>query len=237
MSDPTATDATGTADLRATEVVAGGVYALMLVTFQQVLRRAYDRVRVLVGESLAAMSGAISGLPTIRAYGAEDHTAGEADTVLDAQHEVEVRTQALRAGLFSRAELFAASVAAGVVAVGVAGPADMAAGQLVAFLFLVALFIEAVQLLVEVPNEAQSAAAAGLRRVLDVIETSEELEDPGDRGRTLPSGALSVDFRPIRFRYPTGQPRSATSTCAWSRGDAMPWSVRPDRGSRRWSSS
>jgi ATP-binding cassette, subfamily B, bacterial len=189
-------------------ILAAVLYALLLLAFQQVLRRAYDGVRVRVGESLGAMSEAISGLPTIRAYGAEGRTRHRVDAALDAQFRAEFRTGALGAAMFSSAEIFAAMVTAGVVVGGVlfAGP-GLTAGQLVAFLFLVALFIEPVQLLVEVLDQAQTAAA-GVRRVLDVIDTPAEVPDPGGTdgtgGRGLPPGPLSVRFTGVRFRYATG---------------------------------
>jgi ATP-binding cassette, subfamily B, bacterial len=189
-------------------VVAAVLYALLLLSFQRVLRRAYDRVRVHVGESLAAMGEAISGLPTIRAYGAEARTRSRVDRALDAQFRAEFRTGALGAAMYSSAEIFAAMVTAGVVVGGVLlGGADLTAGQLVAFLFLVALFIEPVQLLVEVLDQAQTAAA-GVRRVLDVLDTPADVPDPagreGEGGARLPPGPLSVRFEGVRFRYDTG---------------------------------
>jgi ATP-binding cassette, subfamily B, bacterial len=189
-------------------VLAAVLYTLLLLLFQRVLRRAYDRVRVRVGESLAAMSEAISGLPTIRAYGAERRTRQRVDEALDAQFRAEFRTGALGAAMYSSADIFAAMVTAGVVVGGVLlGGPELSAGQLVAFLFLVALFIEPVQLLVEVLDQAQTAAA-GVRRVLDVIDTPPEVPDPGGHdgtgGRLLPPGPLSVCFEGVRFRYHTG---------------------------------
>jgi ATP-binding cassette, subfamily B, bacterial len=185
-------------------VVTAVLYALLLLLFQRVLRKAYDRVRVKVAASLAAMSEAIAGLPTIRAYGAEERTLQRVDAALDEQYRAEFRTSALGAVMFSSAELFAASVTAGVVVAGILlGDGGLTAGQLVAYLFLVALFIDPVQLLVEVLNEAQTAAS-GVRRVLSVLETPAEVADPVD-GRDLPSGPLSVTFRDVRFRYPTGE--------------------------------
>jgi ATP-binding cassette, subfamily B, bacterial len=189
-------------------VVAAALYALLLLLFQRVLRRAYDRVRVRVGESLAAMGEAISGLPTIRAYGAEDRTRSRVDRALDAQFRAEFRTGALGAAMYSSAEIFAAMVTAAVVVGGILlGGAGLTAGQLVAFLFLVALFIEPVQLLVEVLDQAQTAAA-GVRRVLDVIDTPPEVPDPagvdGREGEVLPPGPLEVRFERVRFRYATG---------------------------------
>jgi ATP-binding cassette, subfamily B, bacterial len=189
-------------------LVAAILYALLLLLFQRVLRRAYDRVRVRVGESLAAMGEAISGLPTIRAHGAEARTRARVDRALDAQFRAEFRTGALGAAMYSSADLFAAMVTAAVVVAGVLlGGAGLSAGQLVAFLFLVALFIEPVQLLVEVLDQAQTAAA-GVRRVLDVLDTPADVPDPagpdGRGGEVLPPGPLSVRFDGVRFRYATG---------------------------------
>jgi len=186
---------------------AGVLYALLLLFFQRILRRAYDRVRVLVGESLAAMGEAISGLPTIRAYGAEERTLAKVDDALEAQYRAEGHTGTLAATMFSTAELFAASVTAAVVAVGLLVSDGVTAGQLIAFLFLVTLFIEPVQVLVEVLNQAQTAAA-GVRRVLEVVDAPLELKDPGPEGRPLPPGPLSVDVEGLRFRYPTGRGRA-----------------------------
>lgn len=186
-------------------VGAAAGYALLLLLFQRVLRRAFDRVRVKVATSLAAMGEAISGLPTIRAYGAEEATRDKVDRALDDQFRTEFRTGALGAVMFSSAELFAASVTAGVVVAGVLlgeVGGGLTAGQLIAFLFLVTLFIEPVQMLVEVLNEAQTAAS-GVRRVLEVVDTPVDVADP-THGQPLPPGPLSVTLRGVRYRYPTG---------------------------------
>ncbi len=78
----------------------------------------------------------------------------------------------------------------------------MSAGSLLAFLFLVNLLVQPVQTLVETLDSAQSAAA-GVRRVLGVLDTPIDLADP-DGGVELPAGALDVSVRDLRFRYPTG---------------------------------
>lgn len=184
-------------------ILAALVYAGLLLLFQRVLRRAYDTVRVRVGESLGSVSEAIAGLPTIRAYGTETRVLARVRERLYAQFRAEFRTNALSAWMMSSAELFAASVTAGVVAVGVlSADVGMTAGQLVAFLFLVSLFIEPVQMLVEVINEAQTAAA-GVRRVLGILDRPLEVADPED-GEALPHQPLDVRFTGVRFRYPTG---------------------------------
>lgn len=190
--------------LAALAVVAAGLYVLLLIGFQRVLQRGYDRVRVAVGESLAAIGETISGLVTIRAYGAEDRSRQRVANSLDHQFREEFRIGALGAVMFSSAEIFAAGVTAGIVAAGIALPdTGLTAGTLVAFVFLVTLFIEPVQLLVELLGEAQTAAS-GLRRVVAVLDQPLDLADPGARGTPLPPGPIGVQFDRVNFAYGAG---------------------------------
>jgi ATP-binding cassette subfamily B protein len=191
--------------LAALVLAAAAVYAGMLVLFQRVLRRLYDEVRRRNADALGAVSEAVVGLPTIRAYGTEARTLERVEGTFDRLQRSEFRAGTIGAAMFSSAELFAASTTAAVVAGGVllSGGAGLTAGALVAFLFLVALFIEPVQMLVEVSSEAQTAAA-GIRRVLGVLDTPREVADPDD-GIALPPGQLGVEFSEVRFRYPTGE--------------------------------
>jgi ATP-binding cassette, subfamily B, bacterial len=180
------------------------VYALILLGSQRILRRAHDRVRERVSDSLAAMGEAISGLETVRAYGMEGVVMGRVNGSLDRQFRAEFRTHTLGAALFSSAEVFAGLITAMVVAVGVVFGAEwgMTAGTLVAFLFLVNLLVEPIQMLVETIDMAQSAGA-GLRKVLGVLDTPIDVPDPED-GVDLPQDGLGVSFHRVRFRYPTG---------------------------------
>jgi len=95
------------------------------------------------------------------------------------------------------------------VLLGLAG--EISAGTLVAFLFLVTLFVAPVQTASEVLNEAQNAMA-GFRRVLDVIDTEPDVRDPAiaesDRVRDLPFGPLGVRFDDVTFRYAPGAPKA-----------------------------
>ncbi|HEY7173584.1 MAG TPA: ABC transporter ATP-binding protein, partial [Micromonosporaceae bacterium] len=76
-------------------------------------------------------------------------------------------------------------------------------GQLTAFLFLVTLFVQPVQIATEVLNEAQNAIA-GFRRVLDVLETPPDVADPGEDGLILPNGPVEIRFDEVGFSYPGG---------------------------------
>ena len=190
-------------DWRFALVVLAGVvvYAVLLGWFQRILARAHDRVRDRVADSLSALGEAISGLPVVRAYGAEPETLERVQGALDSQFREEFTTNRLGAFLFSSAEVFAGGITAAVIVTGVV-LGDMSAGTLLAFLFLVNLLVDPVQMLVEVLDQAQ-IAGAGLRRVLSVLDTEVDVVDPID-GTPLPSRGLDVRFRDVRFRYPTG---------------------------------
>ena len=188
-------------------LVLGGVvvYAGLLVWFQRILQRLHDQVRRRVGDTLAALSEAISGMLVVRAYGAEDATVRKVEEVVEREFATEVRTFAVGASLFSSAEIFAGAITAAVIAVGVAtGAAEgTSAGTLLAMLFLVTLLVEPIQTLVETLDQAQ-AAASGVRRIIEVLDTPPEITEPA-HPTPLPPGALDVEFDRVRFRYPTGE--------------------------------
>jgi putative ABC transport system ATP-binding protein len=185
-------------------VAAALIYALLLAVFQRVLGRAHDGVRTRNAETLSAMGEVVAGLPVVRAYGAEERARERTGAALDAQFWAEFRVGRLGAVLFSSAEVFAAAVTASVVVVGVVTGVGgrLSAGTLVAFLFLVTLFIEPVQMLVEILDHAQSAGA-GVRRILSVLETAAALDEPEDP-TPLPAGPLGVRFEDVSFAYPDG---------------------------------
>jgi putative ABC transport system ATP-binding protein len=182
------------------------VYTALLVWIQRVLGRAHDRVRKRVGESLGAMGEAISGLPVIRAYGAEEETRVKVADALDAQFRSEFRTALLGSSLFSSAELFAGLITAAVIGIGVVTGVDAgtSAGTLLAFLFLVNLLVQPIQTLVETLNHAQSAAA-GVRRIMRILDSEIEIDDPVDPV-PLPPGSLDIEFDGVWFSYKEAAP-------------------------------
>jgi putative ABC transport system ATP-binding protein len=186
--------------------VAALIYAALLVWFQTILRRAHDRVRERIGITLGTISEAISGLSTIRAYGAEQETLAGVHDALETQFRTEVRTFSLGSALFSSAELFAGLITAGVVGLGVAsGLGDgMTAGRMIAFLFLVNLLVEPIQTLVESLSEAQSAAA-GVRRILNVLDTPPDISDPDVVDGVLAAGPIEVQLTGVSYAYPEGE--------------------------------
>jgi len=179
-------------------------YVGLMLLFQRLLQKAHDRVRERVADSMSIMSETITGLSVIRAHGVEVTAMAKVEEKLQTQVKAEHWANRLSAVLFSSAELFAASITAAVIVVGVllGAASGTTAGTLLAFLFLVNLMIEPIQTLVETIDQAQRAAA-GVRRVLRVLDAPIDIADPPD-GVELPPGPLGVRFENVSFRYPGG---------------------------------
>ena len=106
--------------------------------------------------------------------------------------------------VFTTGELVAALANAAVVVAGVLlgiGGNGLTAGKLVAFLFLVTLFIAPVQVASEALSEAQNALAS-FRRVLDVVDAEPDVADPARRHARCRPGRSAVRFDSVMFRYP-----------------------------------
>ncbi|MEU8037317.1 ABC transporter ATP-binding protein [Streptosporangium sp. NPDC049078] len=180
---------------------------VVLPRFQRWLSGAYTRVRERTGDMLSAVSESVVGAAVIRAHGSEARTAERLDVAIDANKAAQARTQRIVATVFPLTEIVAAVALAAVVLVGVrlglAG--DITEGRLVAFLFLITLFVSPMQVATEVLNEAQNAVA-GWRRVLGVLDTPADVADPGPDGVELPRGPISVSFEDVGFSYPGGAP-------------------------------
>lgn len=178
---------------------------IALNPLQKKVNRAYTVVRERVGAMLGAVSEAVVGAETIRAYGVQARVQRTMDARIVATRRAQVRAQNIVSVVFSSGVLVANLVLAVVVVVGthlgIAG--DLTPGRLVAFLFLVQLFTGPVQQATEVLNELQNAVA-GWRRVLGIIDTPVQVADPGEDGLPSPRGPATVELRGVRFAYPGG---------------------------------
>ncbi|MEV6861698.1 ABC transporter ATP-binding protein [Streptosporangium subroseum] len=178
-----------------------------LPRFQRWLSGAYTRVRERTGDMLSAVSEAVVGAAVIRAHGSEARTAQRLDVAIEANKAAQARTQKIVATVFPLTEIVAAVAVAGVVLLGVklGVGGDITVGRLIAFLFLITLFVSPLQIATEVLNEAQNAIA-GWRRILGVLDTPPDVVDPGPEGVELPRGPISVSFEDVGFAYPGGVP-------------------------------
>jgi ABC-type multidrug transport system fused ATPase/permease subunit len=174
--------------------------------FQTRLSALFGEVRVTVGAMLAAIAESVVGASVIRAYGIRQRTAARLDRTIEDNRRAQYRAQRMAVFGSQFGELSAALATAAVVVIGVllgVGGPGLTVGRLTAFLFLVTMFVQPVQIVTEVMTEAQNAIA-GWRRVLDIMDTEPDVADPGRPGRALPGGPLDVRFRDVSFAYPDG---------------------------------
>ncbi|GGK70925.1 ABC transporter ATP-binding protein [Mangrovihabitans endophyticus] len=179
--------------------------AVVIRLFQRRLAAAYRTVRERTGVMLGTIGESVVGATVIRAYGVAGRTEKRQDAAIDGLRVAQQRALRTSVISFSTGELAAGLALAAVVVVGVLLGVDggLTVGELTAFLFLVTLFIQPVQIATEVLNEAQNAVA-GWRRVLDVLDIEPDVADPGEHGVPLPPGPLSVRFHDVAYRYPGG---------------------------------
>ena len=180
---------------------------LSLRYFQRKLSEAYGVVRRQVGIMLSAISEPVVGAQVVRSYAIEGRTQDRIDTAVDRHREASTKAQGLTAFTFSLGGVSAGLANAGVLVIGVllgiAG--DITAGKVLAFAFLVTLFVGPVQMGTQVLTDAQNAIA-GWRRVIGILETPADVVDPGETGVDLPDGSVGVEFDDVEFAYPGGRP-------------------------------
>lgn len=181
--------------------------------FQRRLTVAYMVVREKVGAMLGVLAETVVGAPVVRAYGIEGRTQDRLDTTIEDHRRAAVRAGGYSSLFSGTGEVFGAAATAAAVVGGVLLGVDdqVTVGTVLAFLFLITLFIDPVLIAAEVINEGQTAVA-GWRRVLDVLDMEPDVADPGEDGRTLPEGPLGIRFAHVSFRYPRPgeQARAAT---------------------------
>jgi ATP-binding cassette, subfamily B, bacterial len=195
-------------DWRLTLVAVATVLPLVVVlrSMQRRVVVAWDAVRTRVGESLAAISESIQGAAVIRAYGVQAQAQRRVMRSVEARRRAEVRAGTIGAFFFPSGELFGVLATAAVLLVGMAiGPeGGLTVGTLVAFAFLVTIFLEPVAEFTEILDMTQQAVA-GWKKVLDVLDTPVEVEDPRP-GLTLPAQALDIELDRVSFAYHGGPP-------------------------------
>ncbi|WP_017933836.1 ABC transporter ATP-binding protein [Nocardioides sp. Iso805N] len=175
--------------------------------FQKRLSQAYTIVRRQVGALLSAIAEPVVGAAVVKAYAVEARTQQRIDEAVAENMAAQIRTQSLVASFFSLGGLAGGLALAGVVVLGVelGIHGNLTSGKILAFAFLVSLFVGPVQTGSQILTDAQNAVASW-RRVIGILDTPADLVDPGADGVTLPRGPLSVTFEDVSFAYPGGVP-------------------------------
>jgi ATP-binding cassette, subfamily B, bacterial len=175
--------------------------------FQRKLSQAYSVVRHQVGVLLGAISEPVVGAAVVRSYAVEARTQERIDTAITDFQAASVRAQTFTVVSFSLGGISAGLANAGVLVVGVllGFTGDMTPGRVLAFAFLVTLFVGPVQMGTQILTDAQNAIASW-RRTIGILDTPADLVDPGPEGRELPRGPIDVTFEHVTFAYPGGPP-------------------------------
>jgi ATP-binding cassette subfamily B protein len=180
---------------------------LSLRYFQRRLSEAYGTVRRQVGVMLSAIAEPVVGAAVVRSYAIEKRTQDRIDMAVERHKQASTKAQGLTAFSFSLGGVSAGLANAGVLIVGVllGIDGDITPGKVLAFAFLVTLFVGPVQMGTQVLTDAQNAIA-GWRRVIGILDTPADVVDPGPAGTVLPRGPVSIDFEGVEFAYPGGRP-------------------------------
>ncbi len=191
---------------RLAALVLGVIAPLFLIlrTMQKGMLRAYDTVRTRVGETLSEVSESLMGAAVVRAYGLEERTNQRLKAAIRRRYKAEMYGARYQATIFPMADLFGAAAVASVVAVGAwFGPRwGLSLGDLVAFIFLVSLFVQPLSELSETFDLTQQAIA-GWRKVLGLLAMPAAMVEPAP-GVRLPEEPLTVRTERLQYSYPDG---------------------------------
>ncbi len=166
--------------------------------------RAYDLLRTRVSEMLTEISESIMGAAVVRAYGIEGRTRERVHRAIELTYKARMGAAKYFAIIFPTGDIFGAIALAVVAGFGAwnAESWGLDTGSLVACLFLVNLMLNPIGELGEILDQTQTALA-GWRKVLDVLESPVEIDEPPVPA-DVPRGALSVRAVGLEFAYRTG---------------------------------
>ena len=183
---------------------AVGPTVLVLRWLQRSMLRAYDAVRTRVAETLSEVSESLLGIEVVRAYGIEADTDRRLRERVDNEYRAVVYANRFTVAVFPVSDLFGSVGVALVLAAGALyGPRwGLSLGQVVAFLFLVNLFLAPVAEIADSFDQTQTAIA-GWRKILTVLDLPVEIREPAP-GIDLPEGALDVRLEEVSFAYREG---------------------------------
>ncbi|MGI8613490.1 MAG: ABC transporter ATP-binding protein [Nocardioidaceae bacterium] len=174
---------------------------------QRAMTTAYARVRSSVADMLSVIAEPVVGASVVRAHAIAGRTQDRIDAAIETNLRANVTAQRVVALTFASAGVAGGLANAAVVVLGVllglAG--HLSIGSVIAFAFLVSLFVGPVTTATQVVTEAQNALASW-RRVIGVLDTPADVVDPGAAGVTLPRGSLTARFESVGYAYPDGPP-------------------------------
>ncbi len=187
-------------------LVTLAIYLPLLPILRNIQRRqlrAYNIVRSATGEMIGRTSEAISGAPTIRAYGYEERVGERLEEgnwdLVDSQ----INAHKFFSLLGPTMDFFGGLTTGAVVLVSIwLGPDTLTVGEATGFVFLATLLTQPITQLGEVLDQTQTALA-GWWKIMQMHDIEIDLVE-SESGVDLATGAPSVQLDNIEFSYRTG---------------------------------
>ena len=187
-------------------LVTLAIYLPLLPILRNIQRRqlrAYNIVRSATGEMIGRTSEAISGAPTIRAYGYEERVGERLEEgnwdLVDSQ----INAHKFFSLLGPTMDFFGGLTTGAVVLVSIwLGPDTLTVGEATGFVFLATLLTQPITQLGEVLDQTQTALA-GWWKIMQMHDIEIDLVE-SESGVDLATGAPAVQLDNIEFSYRTG---------------------------------
>jgi ATP-binding cassette, subfamily B, bacterial len=174
---------------------------------QRLVATRFDLARRELSLMQSAVAESVAGMPVIRSTGTDDRVLDRLDRAVDRARDGLLRTLVPLHINTSIGELAISTMTVTVVVGGawwgqLGEPATprVSAGQVVAMVFLVTLFVRPLQFLVQALGEAQNALT-GWRRSLELVVTPSGVVSDGV---PLPAGAVAISMRGVCAAYGDG---------------------------------
>ena len=182
------------------------IYLPLLPILRNIQRRqlrAYNVVRSATGEMIGRTSEAISGAPTIRAYGYEERVGERLEEGNTNLVDSQINAHKFFSLLGPTMDFFGGLTTGAVVVVSIwLGPDSLSVGEATGFIFLATLLTQPITQLGEVLDQTQTALA-GWWKIMQMLDIEVDLEE-ADPGVALAPGAPTVELDNVEFSYRTG---------------------------------
>lgn len=180
--------------------------ALATMIFARYAQGAFRSTRTRIAAVVGNLAEDIAGMRVIQAFAQEGASQERFEEVNQANRDANIQAMSLSFIFLPTVDLLGMVATAIVLWFGgvAAAQGEASLGVMVAFLAYVSRFFAPIQELSQLYTTMQAAMAGG-ERVLDLLDTQPEVDDPAD-GRAMPPIRGRVELRDVVFGYKPGEP-------------------------------
>ena len=180
--------------------------ALATMIFARYAQGAFRSTRTRIAAVVGNLAEDIAGMRVIQAFAQEGASQERFEEVNQANRDANIQAMSLSFIFLPTVDLLGMVATAIVLWFGGVAVAqgEASLGVMVAFLAYVSRFFAPIQELSQLYTTMQAAMAGG-ERVLDLLDTQPEVDDPAD-GRAMPPIRGRVELRDVVFGYKPGEP-------------------------------